>query len=222
MINLEAMNDKALKKYIKQTPTQTDRSTLLFGMLFYPIIFIILPLFAPPFHLSYVLLVVPFIILLDIWVLIYRFSKAYHSKKQDAQYFLIRGIFGCVFSFGCFLVSQKFAYTVLLLETPWYFILTLLGYLFVLFLHFRTRLNKLKALSTKKKKQKTGNKIAVVVAASSLGYLVCSIVLRYFSEDIGVIMFMVAMLAISIMLMNFILDLHKYMVIKLHIKKGND
>lgn len=214
------MNEKALKKYLKEKPTQTDRSNLLFGILVLPIFFICIPLFAPPFHLSYILLIVPFIIL-DIWILAYRFSKSYHSNKQDSQYYLIRGIFGCLFSFGCFLVSQKIAYTMLMLETPWYFILTFLGYLLILFLHFKTRLNKLKEIQTKKKKQNYRNTVAVAGTAAGLGYLVYNMFLKNSSENITNFILIIVMLFFSIITMHFILDLHKYMVIKTYNKKGN-
>lgn len=213
------MNEKALKKYIKETPTQSERSNLLFGILVFPIFFIGIPLLAPPFHLSYIILIVPFIIL-DIWVLLYRFSKAYHSKKQDSQFYLIRGIFGCLSSFGCFLASQKVAYTMLMLDAFWYFILTFLGYLLILFLHFKTRLNKLKETPKKKKNQNVGNKVAVAATAAAFGSLVYNLFLRYSSENTMAIILMIILFIFSIIVMHFILDLHKYMLIKAHIEKG--
>lgn len=218
-MNLEAMNEKALKKYIKQTPTQTDRSNLLFLIPVFPIFFIAIPLIAHPFHLFYLLLFVPFI-LLDVWVLIYRFSKAYHSKKQDLQFYLMRGIFGLCTSFGCFLASQKFAYTMLTLDTPWFFILTFLGYLLVLFSHFKTRVDKLKEMPNKGKKQNKGQQIAVASGSVAFGSLVYSLFLRDASENITSIILIIILLIFSAIVMHFILDLHKYMVIKTHIKKG--
>ncbi|MEH6947114.1 hypothetical protein V7068_08555 [Bacillus sp. JJ634] len=212
-------NEKALTRYLNERPTMDNRSTTLFGIFIFPIPFIIGPLLAPPFHLFYFLLIVTPIILLDIWAGIYRFSKSYHytTKKQpqDTQYYLIRGIFGCLASLGCFLVTQKYAYTVLQFETPLYFILTLLGYVILLILHFKTKINKLKEAPSKKKNNNSRmNKAGIAGTASALGYLACNLALSVVSENTGVIIFMTVLLYLSIIIMHFILELHRFMLIK--------
>ena len=150
---------------------------------------------------------------------IYRFSKNYHydAKKdpQDTQFYLIRGIFGCLASFDCFLVTQKYAYTVLQFETPLYFILTLLGYVIILLLHFKMKINKLKEAPSKKKDNNSSlNKAGIAGTASGLGYLACNLALSLVSENTGAIIFMTVLLFFSIVFMHFILELQRYFLIK--------
>ena len=97
MVKIDSMtkpyNEKTLTRYLNERPNMDGRSGLLFMIFIFPIPFIIGPLLAPPFDLFYFLLIVPPIILLDIWAVIYRFSKSYHFMHfilEIHRYILIK------------------------------------------------------------------------------------------------------------------------------------
>ena len=97
---------------------QDIRSTIITLVIGIADIFVLAPAFANPFRLLYVYIVAPPIIFLNLWAI----WIIINPRKRQLQYTLFRGVFGIVCSVGLLVIAQKFAYEMLELQTPIYFI----------------------------------------------------------------------------------------------------
>ena len=62
---------------------------------------------------------------------------AINPRKRQLQYTLFRGVYGTICSVGLLVITQKYAYEVLQLQTPIYFILSFGLYGFALYLFIK-------------------------------------------------------------------------------------
>ena len=68
---------------------------------------------------------------------------AINPRKRQLQYTLFRGVYGAICSVGLLVITQKYAYEVLQLQTPIYFILSFGLYGFALYYFYKNHIEKL-------------------------------------------------------------------------------
>jgi hypothetical protein len=132
-------NKRAFKNYMIVYDVKRMRGNIITLVLLMLDMFILLMTFVPPFQPIYAYILVPpiaFLHLWGIWVVI-------NPRKRQVQYTLFRGVFGIVCSLGLLIVTQKFAYTMLKLQTPLYFIFSFSLYFFALYHYYQKHVQKL-------------------------------------------------------------------------------
>jgi hypothetical protein len=215
MKTITDFNKKAFEIYMAVYSVDGMRGTII-GLIFILIdIFILLPAFAPPFQPIYVYILVPPIVFLHlwgIWIII-------NPRKRQLQYTLFRGVFGIVYSVGLFMIAQKFAYTMLKLQTPLYFIFSVSLYVFALYHYY---LHHVKKLCEQKKKSTSskGGGYTVVATFVVLGQIVGNILIGSASQQVMAIVLMSIWSMLSFMAFHFIMELHRYYYLRQYIKDG--
>ncbi|ARO63864.1 Uncharacterized protein B5E39_1406 [Bacillus cereus] len=124
-------NKKAFAHYMALYPVNEIRVHVIVLVLLGADVFVLLPAFANPFRLLYVYIVTPPVVFLNLWAI----WIAINPRKRQLQYTLFRGVYGTICSVGLLVITQKYAYEVLQLQTPIYCILSFGLYSFALY-HF--------------------------------------------------------------------------------------
>lgn len=132
-------NKKAFAHYMALYPVNEIRFQIIALVLVGADIFILLPAFANPFRLLYVYIVTPPVVFLNLWAI----WIAINPRKRQLQYTLFRGVYGAICSVGLLVITQKYAYEVLQLQTPIYFILSFGLYGFALYYFYKNHIEKL-------------------------------------------------------------------------------
>ncbi|MDZ4637678.1 hypothetical protein ORM80_23895, partial [Bacillus cereus] len=135
------------------------------------------------------------------------------------QYTLFRGVFGIVCSVGLLVITQKFAYGMLGLQTPIYFVFSVSLYIFALNYYYKNHIKKLQE-TTKKSKSSKKNSGFGVVAFVGLGQLIANISLGFATQKMVAIVFMCVYSILSFILFHFIMELHRYYYLRKHIEDG--
>ncbi|MFI8705780.1 hypothetical protein ACIGHG_01635 [Bacillus sp. NPDC077411] len=210
-------NKKAFERYMAVYPVNKIRAEVITLVLVLADTLILLPAFANPFRLLYVYIVAPPIIFLNlwgIWIII-------NPRKRQLQYILFRGVFGIICSVGLLIITQKFAYEVLQLQTPIYFIFSFGLYSFALYHYSKSHIKKLQEPIKKSSvwKKETGS-VKIAAFAAGFGQLVANIILSIATQQMGAIVFMCACTMFSFILFHFIMELHRYYYLRKHIEGG--
>ncbi len=220
---MEIVNlDKNLKKYVMHIPSENEKSNFMVLVFLLPAMFVLIPIFAPPFEMLYAVLVLPPFIAMAIIAVWYRYSSRNDGKKyQNTTFFFIKGLYGVVASVGSIVIIQKLAYGMLGIKSPLFFILSFLGYGIVLYFFFRDQIKKVYAEKSKKNKKKRGSKVVSATAStfSFLGYLVATMSLRFVSDNTVAIVLICGYIMISYIMMYHMFELHRYFLIR-NLKKN--
>lgn len=144
---------------------------------------------------------------------------AINPRKRQLQYTLFRGVYGTICSVGLLVITQKFAYEVLQLQTPIYFIFSVGLYGFALYHFYKNHIEKLGTKKKSKSSKGTGGVKVAAIAAGS-GQLIANIILSIATQQMGVIVFMCACTVFSFALFYMIIELHKYYYLRKHIEDG--
>ncbi|TKH93984.1 hypothetical protein, partial [Bacillus cereus] len=172
--------------------------------------------FANPFRLLYVYIVTPPVVFLNLWAI----WIAINPRKRQLQYTLFRGVYGAICSVGLLVITQKYAYEVLQLQTPIYFILSFGLYSFALYHFYKNHIEKLQEPRKKSKSSKGTGGVKVAAIAAGLGQLIANIILSIATQQMGAIVFMSACTVFSFVLFYMIIELHKYYYLRKHIEDG--
>ncbi|HDR8261841.1 TPA: hypothetical protein QC128_005197, partial [Bacillus cereus] len=129
-------NKKAFAHYMALYPVNEIRVHVIGLVLLGADVFVLLPAFANPFRLLYVYIVTPPVIFLNLWAILI----AINPRKRQLQYTLFRGVYGAICSVGLLVITQKFAYGMLGLQTPIYFIFSVGLYIFALYYYYKNHI----------------------------------------------------------------------------------
>ncbi|WP_242221283.1 hypothetical protein [Bacillus cereus group sp. BfR-BA-01380] len=210
-------NKKAFAHYMAIYPVNEIRFHVIVLVLVGADMLVLLPALANSFRLLYVYVVAPPIIFLNLWAI----WIAINPRKRQLQYTLFRGVYGIICSVGLLVITQKFAYEVLQLQTPIYFIFSVGLYGFALYHFYKNHIKKLQEPRKKSNvwKKETGS-VKVAVFVVGLGQLVANIILSIATQQMGAIVFMCACTGFSFALFYMIMDLHRYYYLRKHIESG--
>ncbi|AXO91107.1 hypothetical protein J8Y17_00980 [Bacillus cereus] len=208
-------NKKAFEYYMAVYAAQDIRSTIITLVIGIADIFVLAPAFANPFRLLYVYIVAPPIIFLNLWAI----WIIINPRKRQLQYTLFRGVFGIVCSVGLLVIAQKFAYEMLELQTPIYFIFSFGLYSFALYHYYKNHIKKLQEPRKKSKLSKGMGGIGAV-AFVGLGQLIANISLGFATQQMVAIVLMCVYSMLSLILFHFIMELHRYYYLRKHIESG--
>ena len=208
-------NKKAFEYYMAVYAAQDIRSTIITLVIGIADIFVLAPAFANPFRLLYVYIVAPPIIFLNLWAI----WIIINPRKRQLQYTLFRGVFGIVCSVGLLVIAQKFAYEMLELQTPIYFIFLFGLYSFALYHYYKNHIKKLQEPRKKSKSSKGMGGIGAV-AFVGLGQLIANISLGFATQQMVAIVLMCVYSMLSLILFHFIMELHRYYYLRKHIESG--
>ncbi|PEA56066.1 hypothetical protein CON64_05410 [Bacillus pseudomycoides] len=208
-------NKKAFEYYMAVYAVEDIRSTIITLVIGIADVFILLPAFANPFQLLYVYIVAPPIIFLNLWAI----WIIINPRKRQLQYTLFRGVFGIVCSVGLLVIAQKFAYEMLELQTPIYFIFSFGLYSFALYHYYKNHIKKLQE-PRKKSKSSKGMGGLGVTAFVGLGQLIANISLGFATQRMVAIVLMCVYSMLSLILFHFIMELHRYYYLRKHIESG--
>ncbi|MGY0008434.1 hypothetical protein [Bacillus anthracis] len=208
-------NKKAFEYYMAVYVAQDIRSTIITLVIGIADIFVLAPAFANPFRLLYVYIVAPPIIFLNLWAI----WIIINPRKRQLQYTLFRGVFGIVCSVGLLVIAQKFAYEMLELQTPIYFIFSFGLYSFALYHYYKNHIKKLQEPRKKSKSSKGMGGIGAV-AFVGLGQLIANISLGFATQQMVAIVLMCVYSMLSLILFHFIMELHRYYYLRKHIESG--
>ena len=209
-------NKKAFAHYMAVYPVNEIRSQIIALVLVGADIFILLPAFANPFRLLYVYIVTPPVVFLNLWAI----WIAINPRKRQLQYTLFRGVFGIICSVGLMVITQKYAYEVLQLQTPIYFIFSFGLYGFALYHFYKNHIEKLQEPRKKSKSSKGTGGVKVAAIAAGLGQLIANIILSIATQQMGAIVFMCVCTVASFIFFYMIIELHKYYYLRKHIEDG--
>ncbi|ARV96313.1 hypothetical protein ORM80_23875 [Bacillus cereus] len=208
-------NKKAFAHYMALYPVNEIRVHVIGLVLLGADVFVLLPAFANPFRLLYVYIVTPPVIFLNLWAILI----AINPRKRQLQYTLFRGVYGAICSVGLLVITQKFAYGMLGLQTPIYFIFSVGLYIFALNYYYKNHIKKLQG-SIKKSKSSKKNSGFGVLAFVGLGQLIANISLGFATQKMVAIVLMCVYSMLSFMLFHFIMELHRYYYLRKHIEDG--
>ena len=209
-------NKKVFEYYMALYPVNEIRFQIIALVLVGADIFILLPAFANPFRLLYVYIVTPPVIFLNLWAI----WIAINPRKRQLQYTLFRGVYGAICSVGLLVITQEYAYEVLQLQTPIYFIFSVGLYGFALYYFYKNHIEKLQEPRKKSKSSKGTGGVKVAAIAAGLGQLIANIILSTATQQMGAIVFMSACTVFSFVLFYMIIELHKYYYLRKHIEDG--
>lgn len=193
---------------------QDIRSTIITLVIGIADIFVLAPAFANPFRLLYVYIVAPPIIFLNLWAI----WIIINPRKRQLQYTLFRGVFGIVCSVGLLVIAQKFAYEMLELQTPIYFIFSFGLYSFALYHYYKNHIKNFRNQEKVKIIERNGGIGAV--AFVGLGQLIANISLGFATQQMVAIVLMCVYSMLSLILFHFIMELHRYYYLRKHIESG--
>lgn len=213
--NIE-FNKKAFEYYMTVYPVNHIRSQIIILVLLGADILVLLPACAYPFRLLYVYIVAPPIIFLNLWAI----WIIINPRKRQLQYTLFRGVYGIVCSIGLLVITQKFAYEVLELQTPIYFIFSVGLYSFALYHCYKNHIKKLQEPRKKSKSSKGIGGVSVTGFTVVLGQLITNIILGFATQQMGAIVFMCVCTIQSFALFYIMMELHKYYYLRKHIEGG--
>ncbi|GGE59641.1 hypothetical protein [Priestia taiwanensis] len=215
MKKITDFNKKAFENYMAVYAVKDIRFNVLALVLVIADFFILLPSTSSPFQPIYVYILAPPIAFLNLWAI----WISINPKKRQVQYTLFRGVFGIVCSLGLLIIAQKFAYGMLKLQTPLYFIFSFSSYSFALYYYYRSHIKK---LQEPKKKSKSSTGIGAVGVASfvGLGQIVGNISIGFASQQMVAIVLMSFYSLFALALLHFIMELHRYYYLKQHLKDG--
>ncbi|SFI13878.1 MULTISPECIES: hypothetical protein [unclassified Bacillus (in: firmicutes)] len=174
---MEKYHGKSTEQIIQTLMPFSVRSSVI--MVWVVINFMILtPFLFPPTFTIYLYVILPFLLISNIWGIWLFFYKPHELRLVHILY---NGFMGATFSFGSFIVIQKFAYTFIKIETPLFFIVTFSLYIFTIYklislgiTSFLRRLNN----------EETNNiKISPIVYFSGLGYIIGQICIGSLSQN---------------------------------------
>ncbi|HFK1459078.1 TPA: hypothetical protein ACGXMC_004833 [Bacillus cereus] len=208
-------NKKAFEYYMAVYAAQDIRSTIITLVIGIADIFVLAPAFANPFRLLYVYIVAPPIIFLNLWAI----WIIINPRKRQLQYTLFRGVFGIVCSVGLLVIAQKFAYEMLELQKPIYFVFSFGLYSFALYHYYKNHIKKLQEPRKKSKSSKGMGGIGAVVFVG-LGQLIANISLGFATQQMVAIVLMCVYSMLSLILFHFIMELHRYYYLRKHIESG--
>lgn len=143
-------NKKAFEYYMALYAVNDIRSTIITLVIGIADIFVLLPAFANPVQPIYMYIIVPPVAFLNVWAI----WIVINPRKRQLQYTLFRGVFGIVCSVGLLVITQKFAYGMLGLQTPIYFIFSVGLYIFALHYYYKNHIKKLQESIKKSKSSK--------------------------------------------------------------------
>ncbi|MFS0864992.1 hypothetical protein [Fredinandcohnia sp. 179-A 10B2 NHS] len=219
-MNSQLNDNKHIKKYVSHIPSEIEVSNFMVVVFLLPAMFVLIPIFAPPFELLYAVLVLPpfFVMaIVAVWYMI--ISRKDGKKYQNITFFLIKGLYGVVGSIGCFFIIQKFAYNMLGLTSPLFFLLSFSGYGVVLYFFFKDQIMTVyedKSKRDKKNKKASGTRVIKKTASTFafLGYLAGTMSLRIISDNTMYIIMIGLYFMISYIFFYHMLELHRYFLIK--------
>ncbi|WP_368505026.1 hypothetical protein AB3N04_05095 [Alkalihalophilus sp. As8PL] len=117
---------------------------ILFNLMLFPILV--------PFMDLYAWLTLPLVVIMNGWCIYLMFRNTYTIQLHA---FLYIGILSCVGAWGYFISTQKYAYHVLELQSPVFFLITAAGMAIVVFAILQYYKKKMSDTSTKEKKRPT-------------------------------------------------------------------
>jgi hypothetical protein len=107
-----------LKHFVKITPVQLIRQFVVTMLLIFPNFFLLLTVFfLEPYSSLYAYLLLPIIILLDIWGLYFLLRN---PQRIQIQFMLFRSWFWILTSIGLFIAAQKIIYLMIGVRNPAY------------------------------------------------------------------------------------------------------
>ncbi|WP_142317083.1 hypothetical protein [Bacillus toyonensis] len=208
-------NKKVFEYYMALYAVNDIRSTIITLVIGIADIFVLLPAFANPVQPIYMYIIVPPVAFLNVWAI----WIVINPRKRQLQYTLFRGVFGIVCSVGLLVITQKFAYGMLGLQTPIYFIFSVDLYIFALNYYYKNHIKKLQEPIKKSKSSKKNSGFGVV-AFVGLGQLIANISLGFATQKMVAIVLMCVYSMLSFMLFHFIMELHRYYYLRKHIEGG--
>ncbi|EMY5504526.1 hypothetical protein V8T57_000904 [Bacillus wiedmannii] len=174
---MEKYHGKSTEQIIQKLMPGSVRSSVV--MVWVVINFMILtPFLFPPTFTIYLYVILPFLFIANIWGGWVFFCK---PNEPRLVHILYNGFMGITFSFGSFIVIQKIAYTFIEIETPLFFIVTFVLYIFTIY--------KLISIGVKSFLKRLNNeendniKISPIVYLSGLGYVIGQICIGTLSQN---------------------------------------
>lgn len=207
MSDSRALFEKNMKLY----PVNSIRSNVIILVLLLLDLFLTIPLIGNPYIAVYVYVLMPPIVLINIWALV----LVIMPRKLQLNYVLFRGVFGLVCSIGFMIMTQKFAYGMLGLDTPWYFISSFAAYGIALYCYIKYHLAKFKNPSTYKKEPKVKKKhkreaVVTMTTFTGAGYLIANLSLGFATQQFVATVLMCVYSMLAFVLFHFIMELHRY------------
>ncbi|MGM1021810.1 MAG: hypothetical protein ACQEXV_14945 [Bacillota bacterium] len=203
-------NRAFFEKNMKMYPVNSIRSNVIILVLLLLDLFLIIPLVGNPYIAVYVYVLMPPIVIINIWALV----LVIMPRKLQLNYILFRGVFGLVCSIGFMIMTQKFAYGMLGLDTPWYFIGSFVVYGVALYYYIKYDLAKFKDPSNKKKpKVKKKNKresVVTITTFTGAGYLIANLSIGFATQQLVATVLMSVYSMLAFVLFHFIMELHCY------------
>lgn len=174
---MEKYHGKSTEQIIQKLMPDSVRSSVV--MVWVVINFMILtPFLFPPTFTIYLYIILPFLLIANIWGVWVFFYK---PNEPRLVHILYNGFMGITFSFGSFIVIQKIAYTFIKIETPLFFIVTFLLYILTIY--------KLISIGMKSFLRRLNNeendniKISPIVYLLGLGYVIGQICIGTLSQN---------------------------------------
>ncbi len=184
-------------------------------VLFFLNVFVLVPVLAAPAEKLYMALLFPPLIVMNLWALLLILLTA----ALQRSYILFRGIFGVVCSLSLLIVMQKFAYSMLELNTPFFALGTLLAYGIALYDYIkRNRKKKGKQTATVLRKSKNDSRVTAewskpVAAFAGLGYLAANVTLGFVTQQFVVVVLILIYGMLSYTVFHFMMELKRYISI---------
>lgn len=204
------INPEYLKHWINATPdTSNLRATILFGMLFLIDFLMVAPLYADPYEAIYLQVMIPPIVLLNVWGL--WIAIAPYKNQVIAELYM--GILGVFMPLGYGVCSIKLFYSVLGFTTPMYAIgllaLAVAGY----YALFKSHFQKLASGYYYQARGQNGGS-QKYVSLSGLGVFLGNLILGMASGNtvIGILTGLCLLLAAMLSLLS--LNIHRYVLMK--------
>ncbi|MED2764922.1 hypothetical protein P4283_23265 [Bacillus thuringiensis] len=174
---MEKYYGKSTEQIIRKLMPYSVRSSVI--MVWVVINFMILtPFLFPPTFTIYLYIILPFLLTANIWGGWVFFCK---PNEPRLVHILYNGFMGITFSFGSFIVIQKIAYTFIKIETPLFFIVTFVLYIFTIYkLIFIGMKSFLRRLNNE---ENDNIKISPIVYLSGLGYIIGQICVGTLSQN---------------------------------------
>lgn len=195
----------AFESYLSLYPVEGIRLNVSILVMFFLNLFIAIPVFSVPYESFYAYVLLPPLAIMNLWAL----ALIIAPKKLQLNYVLFRGVFGIVCSMGFLIVTQKFAYSVLQLNTPWYGIGSFAAYGFALYSYIRSHVQKLKKPRDERQKR-SGMSIVSLTVVTGLGYLLANLSLMFVNGETVTIVLMCVYAMLAFIVFHFILEIHRY------------
>ncbi|QYK63794.1 hypothetical protein [Paenibacillus sp. S25] len=204
-------NRASFEKSMKMYPVNSIRSNVIILVLLLLDLFLVIPLVGNPYIAVYVYVLLPPIVMINIWALV----LVIMPRKLQLNYILFRGVFGLVCSIGFMIMTQKFVYGMLGLDTIWYFIGSFALYGVALYYFIKYNLAKFKDPSNHKKKPKVKEKnkrtlVVTITTFTGAGYLIANVSLGFATQQLVATVLISVYSMLACVLFHFIMDLHRY------------